>query len=966
MNSNQNNTPSDDFDLDKILAEVKAMAANEPLNEKDDSLPKPLLSTDTLPPGTPAQTATDDDSDTTARPDYAIYTSVDSFTPADWKKPEELTPPEMVEDGSNEDSTQAPELETELEPDFSPPPAPKAFSSFNEQSGLPWWETPEAEEIFGSHKATKPPEEIIIEPQEPPQVLDEPEPTPDLFADMPAEPQKSDAPDFNEIPGFLSGMETDEARERFLSVFVLEKTAEHELVSPNDPIEKPGVIVEKGVSARTSDLEPMPTVLPAEEVLRADRLAQDKTRISGAPPTAPPEEKKDVLDGQIILKGFECTESQPEKVSETSVEEDLLVKRREKAKSFIKLIGIPEEEDENKPLHTFRGFEEISGADEEDEDEDDGQTHTPAKKKSPEYRFPEQKNRIYASIHSAVKKTTASTLALAIVELLCLGLLALPTFFESAVADSPLLAAGGAASIFLNLMLLSVACFFSTSVLISGYKALVKLKPNCDTAASLAVTACALHLLLALFIKPTGNFVFSSFCAAAVFVLLLNFAARKISHSTALNNFRFCAFDAAQNLYSIGAIEDANDAFEIGRGILMGNPAVIYSAKTDFPTDFVANAKDIGLAENLCKFLVPATSGVAVLTGIVTGLVFNNFLFGFSMFTAAMCLGVPAGALLASVLPLHSANKRLNLDGAMIANQDAAEECAKSNAVVLDSADIFDRARCDMHGMKEYKNFRLDDVLLYTAAMVIHSGGPLTDVFDKVIAGHRELLPPVKSFSYEDRQGISALIHGHKILLGNRTFLVNHSIDVPNKTDEDKYKHDGRKILYLAIANKIAAIFVVSYKADENLLPYLQVLENNGIQLLVRTCDANITEDLLSDCLALPITNIKVISATAGRLFQRLREKVKETAPARVMHNGSALTLLKSIATASGLNVGIRAAQIVQTVGVGIGLVALIVLIVLLAAPEAVISGINALQIIVFQAFWSMAALAAGLFKRVK
>lgn len=938
MNSEKTNTPADDFDLDKILAEVKALTENETISEEDARQPQAALSPDEDSPSSPAPTPTDSEDDTLWLEEYSIYTKTDSFSTTDQDSPEDKDEPDPV-------AAQTPE------------PAP----AFSEQDGLRWWETPEAEEIFGSHKSTRPPEEIIIDPQEPVEPSSEPEQVAEIFADTPTAPEESDDPDDDADPEdpeaseFLVGMETDEARERFLKVFVLEKTAEHELVGADDPIEKPGVIVEKGVSARTSDLEPMPTVLPAEEVLRAARLAEDKTKISGASPVAPPKEEKDMLDGQIILKGFESTDHQPERVSEVSVEEDLLLKRREKAKTFIKLIGIPDEEDEDE--NALRGFEEVSS----DEEEDDEQSPAPSKKKSPEYRFPEQRNRIYASIHSAVKKAAAGTFALAIIEVLCLALLALPKFFESAAIEAPLFAAGEPTSIFLNLILLSLACFFSMPILMSGYKALFKLKPNCDTGVSLAVTACGLHLFVALLVPPSGDFVFTSFCAVAIFGLLLNFAARKISHSTALNNFRFCAFDSPQDLYSISAIDDANDAFEIGRGILMGNPAIIYSAKTDFPTDFVANAKDIGLAQTFCNILVPVACGIAVITGLVSGLVAKDLLFGFSMFTAAMCLGVPAGSLLASVLPLHKANKRLNLDGAMIANQDAAEECAKSNAVVIDSADIFDRARCDMHGMKEFKNFRLDDVLLYTAAMVIHSGGPLTDVFDKVIAGHRELLPPVKSFSYEDRQGLSALIHGHKILLGNRTFLVNHSIDVPNKTDEDKYKHSGRKILYLAIANKIAAIFVVSYKADESLLPYLHILENNGIQLLVRTCDANITEDLLSDCLELPITNIKVISATSGRLFQRIRERVKETAPARVLHNGSALTLLKSLAAASGLNFGIRAAQIVQTVGVGMGLVGLVTLIALSATSAA-----GALQILLFQAFWGVAALTVGLFKRIK
>lgn len=947
MNNEKNNTPADDLDLDKILAEVKARTANEPINEEDDRQTTTPSSTDTKSPDGLPQATADGEGDSTGLEEYSIYTQAESFSPVVQEDPADESP-------------------TETAP--TPTGATKVFSVFNEQDGQPWWETPEAEEIFGSRKNASPPAEIIIEPQESIKIPDEPELTSDIFSDMPAAPKETQDPDCVDSADFLCGMETDEARERFLNVFVLEKTAEHELVGVDDPIEKPGVIVEKGVSSRTSDLEPMPTVLPAEEVLRAARLAEDKTRVSGATPAASLTEKKDMVDGQIILKGFESIDHQPEEVSESSVEEDLLLRRREKAKKFIKLIGIPEEGDENEHAKIFQGFEELSSEENEEEEEDDlarGPAKT-LKKKSPEYRFPEQKNRIYASIHSAVKKAAVSTLALAIIELLCLALLLLPGFFESAAVDSPLLSANGPALVFLNLILLSVACFFSMPILISGYQALFKFKPNCDTAVSLAVAACALHLLVALFVRPSSQFVFTSFCAAVVFALMLNSAARKINHSTTLDNFRFCALDSSENLYSISAVEDANDAFEIGRGILMGNPAVVYSAKTEFPTDFLANAKDIGLAEKFCKILVPAASGFAVLTGIVSGLIAGDFLFGFSMFTAAMCLGVPAGSLLASVLPLRSANKRLNLDGAMIANQDAAEDCAKSNAVVIDSADIFDRARCDMHGMKEYKNFRLDDVLLYTAAMVIHSGGPLTDVFDKVIAGHRELLPPVKSFSYEDRQGISALIHGHKILLGNRTFLVNHSIDVPNKTDEDKYKHDGRKILYLAIANKIAAIFVVSYKADESLLPYLRALENNGIQLLVRTCDANITEDLLSDCLGLPITGIKVISATAGRLFQRLREKVKETAPARVLHNGSALTFLKSVAAAAGLNFGIRAGQIVQAAGVGIGLVGLLVLVIVSVTSDTIALQTGALQIVLFQAFWSVAALVAGLFKRVK
>ncbi len=958
MNDDKDNYSTDEFDIDKILAEVRAMKAadpqgndspaGEPYSADDETGEQPEIAGESLEGvgtnGMPETNLPDEESemlpDTQEEPD-----AEDAEQPA-------AAPLLALFEAEEPESAAESVDETGNEPVIKPDPF------FSGSPDLPWWESPEAEEIFGPRKTVDPPEEVIIEPVETQDTTDTqavPAQPADVFFTAPGAPE----PPAPVVPAVSNGMETDEARERFFNDLVLEKTAEHDVPGPNDPIEKPGVVVEKGVSARTSDLEPMPTVLPAEEVLRAAQLAEEKTRLSGAaaPPGDTPADKKDVLDGQIILRGFETKEPQAETVSELNVEEALIAKRREKAKKFIKIVGIPDEEDENAPADIFKGYDEPDTKEDAPGEEAAGKQETAPL----EYRFPEQRNRIYNAIGTAAKRASTSTVFLAVIEMICLLLLFLPKLLASAAVDSPSLAADGSATIIINLFLLFSAAFVGLSGIISGFKSLIRLKPNCDAGVSLAVAACAAHLVFALFLNAPEGYAVSAFSAAAVFALLLNNAAKKTAHTCTLDNFRFCAFDQSQALHSVSAVDDANEAFELGRGILMGNPAVVYSSKINFPASFIANAKEVGLAEKFCRIIVPASAGAAVLTGFIAGLVAKNFLFGFSLFTASMCLGVPAASLLASVMPLRFANKHLNDSGGMIVSQGAAQDLSASNAVVIDSSELFDRARCGMHGMKDFKNVRIDDVLLYAAALVIKSGGPLTDVFDKVIAGHRELLPPVKSFSYEDRQGISALIHTHKILLGNRTLMVNHSIDVPSKSDEDKYKHDGRRILYLAIANKIAAIFVVGYTADETLLPYLKTLENNGVQLLVRTCDANITEDLLSDCFGLPVTNVKVVSATAGRLFKRIREQVKETAPARVLHDGSTLSLVKSIAAAFGITYGIKAGQIVQAAGVGLGLLGLIILTAASAAGAA-----GALQIVVYQAFWAAAAVGAGFLRRVR
>jgi hypothetical protein len=87
------------------------------------------------------------------------------------------------------------------------------------------------------------------------------------------------------LSGYRGGMESDAVRERFMHILELERTAEHDLPGRYDPIEKPGVVLEKGQQSRTGDLEPMPTVIPAEEVLRA---AEQKTTVNAAARRARP------------------------------------------------------------------------------------------------------------------------------------------------------------------------------------------------------------------------------------------------------------------------------------------------------------------------------------------------------------------------------------------------------------------------------------------------------------------------------------------------------------------------------------------------------------------------------------------------------------------------------------------------------------------------------------------------------
>lgn len=64
-----------------------------------------------------------------------------------------------------------------------------------------------------------------------------------------------------------------------------------------------------------------------------------------------------------------------------------------------------------------------------------------------------------------------------------------------------------------------------------------------------------------------------------------------------------------------------------------------------------------------------------------------------------------------------------------------------------------------------------------------------------------------------------------KILVGTRDLLVHHGVPVLKEEYERKYARKGRRVLYLAEAGKLMAMFVVSYSAEPQLKKSLKKLE---------------------------------------------------------------------------------------------------------------------------------------------
>jgi len=118
-------------------------------------------------------------------------------------------------------------------------------------------------------------------------------------------------------------------------------------------------------------------------------------------------------------------------------------------------------------------------------------------------------------------------------------------------------------------------------------------------------------------------------------------------------------------------------------------------------------------------------------------------------------------------------------------------------------------------------------------------------------------------------------------------------------------------------------MFVVSYTADPAVRRVLKSLTDRRITLLIRTCDQNISESLLTSVFDLNGFYVELLNAPAGRSFETLVSGTSETEAAEIVSADGSLGMMSALAQCRRLRAGVRVFETLQAV-IGIGAMALV------------------------------------------
>lgn len=711
----------------------------------------------------------------------------------------------------------------------------------------------------------------------------------------------------------------------------IEKTQEHRdlLASlPQKTIETPGVVVKKNKQAptNTDGIEPMPTIVPAEY-----ELEQEKTRFIST------EAEENVSDNQIMLEGF-GNDNEPVNIqTEEQAEEELRIKRQDKVKEFMS-DGVLFQQEVEEPSTPKKRF--------------DRQKRTLAC----EYYGPKEKVHVEEEL---LKEKSSLTIKTVVLSIICFIMAILAGVAGTENGNFEIYGNNEFVYVGVQLLLLLVACGLHFRSFTNTVKNLKNKTVDMDTVISVSALAGVLQCVFGFAFTDSVESVACLMSGAVLIPMIMKTVGELIRCKNDIQNF-YIVSDEEFECFSVQNIPDEDAANEIARGLMLGDPDIKYSAKINFPARFVELSRSAEVTGPLFKIAVPVICIVALVIGLIYGVVSKNFFAGVSALTGIILMGLPVAASLISAVNLSVANKKLNAEGTAINGYSAVEDAVNSNGVMIDACDAFVSGGCNIEGMKLYHKMRIDEAILYTASVVIASGGVLADVFEGVIIGKKELLFPVESLSYEEKLGCSCWIHNHRVLVGNRELLVHHNVETPDKELEDKYRAMGKNVVYLAIEGKISAMFVVVYKANEETARYMRELEKDGLTIFFRTSDANITESFIEQEFGLPSNVVKIINPVAGEMFTKVKNAEIDRADAKIIHDGKVQTMLSALHSAFAISSYVTVSRTVQLVASFIGVV-----IVSLLAFLSGLAQIGVWQIIIYQAVWAIVLSVLPKFRKI-
>ncbi|MBL9085466.1 MAG: heavy metal translocating P-type ATPase [Planctomycetales bacterium] len=258
-------------------------------------------------------------------------------------------------------------------------------------------------------------------------------------------------------------------------------------------------------------------------------------------------------------------------------------------------------------------------------------------------------------------------------------------------------------------------------------------------------------------------------------------------------------------------------------------------------------------------------------------------------------------------------------EGVLIKNAEVLEKFEHVNTVVVDKTGTLTEGRPKLTRWTAASSLSDDDLLRLAATVERHSEHPIAKaVVDG--AGERGMtLGDAVDFQSLTGGGVSAVVEGLPIVIGNRGLLGERGVEIPKPflDEADTLRGIGATVFFVGADGKCAGLLAVADPIKQSTPEAVRALHKAGIKIVMLTGDEERTARYVAETLGIDRFEAGVKPADKARYVQSLRRQGSQVAMAGDgINDAPALAEADvGIAMGTGTDIAMEAADVVLVKG---------------------------------------------------
>lgn len=326
------------------------------------------------------------------------------------------------------------------------------------------------------------------------------------------------------------------------------------------------------------------------------------------------------------------------------------------------------------------------------------------------------------------------------------------------------------------------------------------------------------------------------------------------------------------------------------------------------------------LADVTASYFVPAVFIAAAITFMVWAIIGPQPRMAHAIVAAVavLIIACPCALGLATPMAIMVGTGRGATAGVLIKNAEALETMEKIDVLLVDKTGTLTEGKPKLAGVQLLTPTGLDHVLRLAASVEQSSEHPLArSVVDA--AKERGLkLSPAEDFKSITGAGVTAMVDGQQVAVGNERLLVQLGIAVDEIASRaGQMRREGQTVTVVAIGGRAVALLGIADPIKVSTSEALQGLREQGIRIVMITGDNRITAEAVARRLGIEQFHAEVAPEKKLELVKKLQHEGHRVAMAGDgINDAPALTQANvGIAMGTGTDVAMESGAITLVKG---------------------------------------------------